>query len=184
MSSHVTLWRSFYSGQMPRSRFLASWFKTPLPGGASRTRWRRTSWPVRWAAALCGCGLGAAALHLDTVDAALPARPCLATSRIMDSLIARPASARRICSGTTYAAYKREVARYQSLGVHFEIWSTAVKDAPGFDTYLRTHLHNQAYQLKQRFTNGEAKYQHPAGKGVRVSSWKQGGAQYWMLFIY
>lgn len=149
--------------------------------------WRATLQPRKYRTSrlhlACVVGLGGL-LGLTSVAGAGAPQPCSTNSRILDNLIPRPAMAQRVCSGSTFSAYQREVKRYQSLGVHFEIWRTALKDAPAFNSYLRSKLNGQAYRLKQTYTNGESKYAHPGGRGVRVSSWKTGATQYWMLFIY
>lgn len=132
-----------------------------------------------WASALALAALSFAA----PAHAAAPAT-CAPQTGILDGLIPRPATATRVCSGEKFGRYQQEVARYRALGLHFEIWSTALKDAPGFDNYLRREMGKRGYRLTEKFTNGETKYTHPAGRGARISTWNVSGRKYWMLFLY
>ena len=131
----------------------------------------------------------ASALVLSALSLSAPAHAaapstCAPHTGILDNLISRPATATRVCSGEKFNRYQKEVSRYRSLGLHFEIWSTALRDAPGFDNDLRREMEKRGYRLTQKFTNGETKYTHPSGRGARISTWNVSGRKYWMLFLY
>ncbi|MFC4636749.1 hypothetical protein [Deinococcus hohokamensis] len=125
------------------------------------------------------------ALLVAPARAAVPASGCKADSRVMNSLFNHPEGAKRVCSGSKYAAYAREIQPYQALGVNFEIWTApAGAAARRFEDTLKVKLPQFGYRASQRLSNGDVKYNHAQGRGVRVSHWTEGQQHYWMLFIY
>ncbi|MFD1730413.1 hypothetical protein ACFSC4_03785 [Deinococcus malanensis] len=110
---------------------------------------------------------------------------CDPTGRVMNSLFNRPAGAKRVCSGRKYIAYAAEIQQYYALGVRFEIWTaTEGQAARTFDQTLKVKLRQFGYLASEALTNGDVKYNHAQGRGVRISRWTEGNSRYWMLFLY
>lgn len=110
---------------------------------------------------------------------------CDPAGRVMNSLFNRPAGAKRVCSGRKYTAYAAEIQQYHSLGVRFEIWTAPEGQASRtFELTLKAKLRQFGYHASQTLSNGDVKYNHVQGRGVRVSRWTERNNRYWMLFMY
>ena len=131
------------------------------------------------------CVLTVASLGSFSVQGAASRPACDPTGRVMNSLFNRPAGAKRVCSGRKYTAYAAEIQQYYALGVRFEIWTAPEGQAAvTFDQTLKAKLRQFGYLASETLTNGDVKYNHAQGRGVRISRWTEGKSRYWMLFLY